>query len=105
MSDDDSMIRQSEQQTDDHADVRPLVDQLIVDALRRRASDIHIDPTADGVEIKFRIDGQLEAIATHSTETGRMIVTRLMVMAKLLTYRPDVPQEGRASVSASGVDR
>src|SRR5262245_7830673 len=77
-----------------------LVDDPIDGALRRRASDIHLDPSADGVDVRFRIDGLLENVAHHDASAGRAIVTRLMVLAKLLTYRLDVPQEGRATVTA-----
>src|SRR5215203_4266970 len=80
--------------------VPQLVDHLIDSALRRRASDIHVDPTADGCAVRFRIDGLLEPVAQHDATTGRTIVTRLMVLAKLLAYRLDVPQEGRATVTA-----
>ncbi|CAN5465618.1 hypothetical protein BH09PLA1_BH09PLA1_16780 [soil metagenome] len=86
--------------TTEQIDARELVDHLIDRALGSRASDIHIDPAGDAFQIRFRIDGLLETFETHPPEIGRMIVTRLMVMAKLLTYRPAVPQEGRATVVA-----
>jgi type II secretory ATPase GspE/PulE/Tfp pilus assembly ATPase PilB-like protein len=76
-------------------DARVVVDAILADALRRRTSDIHIEPTADGCEIRFRIDGQLQTISKYDTATGRSLVLRLMVMAQLLTYRLDIPQEGR----------
>jgi type II secretory ATPase GspE/PulE/Tfp pilus assembly ATPase PilB-like protein len=81
------------------SDARVLVDQLLDDAVRRRASDVHFEPTSDGLEIRFRIDGLLETMRTVDAEVGRSLVTRLMVMAHLLTYRLDVPQEGRATVA------
>jgi general secretion pathway protein E len=83
-------------------DVRPLVDELLADALRRSASDIHIESAADSHEIRFRIDGVLETSRKLDTATGRAVVTRLMVMARLLTYRLDVPQEGRISFCPNG---
>ncbi len=79
-------------------DARVLIDQLLDEAVRRRASDIHLEPTASGLEVRLRVDGLLETIATHDLNVGRSLVTRLMVMAHLLTYRLDVPQEGRATV-------
>jgi len=82
-------------------DARPLVDHLLDDAVRRRASDIHVEPTADGYDIRLRIDGLLETIARHDTIAGRSIVARLMVMAHLLTYRLDIPQEGRLTASVA----
>ena len=80
------------------SDARTLVDQLLDDAVKRRASDVHLEPTADGLEIRLRIDGLLETLNRVDSAVGRSMVTRLMVMAHLLTYRLDVPQEGRATV-------
>ncbi len=79
-------------------DARVLVDKLLDDAVTRRASDIHLEPTADGLEIRVRVDGLLQTANRVDATTGRSMVTRLMVMAHLLTYRLDVPQEGRATV-------
>jgi general secretion pathway protein E len=75
-----------------------LVDQMIDAAVKRRASDIHLEPTADTLEIRFRVDGLLETVDRVEAPVGRSMVTRLMVIARLLTYRLDVPQEGRATV-------
>ena len=79
-------------------DARALVDKIVDDGVQRRASDIHLEPTADGLEIRLRIDGLLETLERVDANVGRSMVTRLMVMAHLLTYRLDVPQEGRATV-------
>ncbi|MCL2640118.1 MAG: Flp pilus assembly complex ATPase component TadA [Phycisphaerales bacterium] len=77
------------------ADVRPYVDTLFAKALAEEASDIHVEPTASGAEVRLRIDGLLQTIDHLSTESGRSTVLRLMVLAQLLTYRLDIPQEGR----------
>jgi type II secretory ATPase GspE/PulE/Tfp pilus assembly ATPase PilB-like protein len=71
--------------------------ELLGRAVQQRASDIHIEPTADGYEARYRIDGLLQVVGEYDSETGRAIVGRLMVLAQLLTYRLDVPQEGRLS--------
>ena len=76
-------------------DARGFVERTLEDAVSRRASDIHLEPTASGYEVRFRIDGLLETVARYDTPTGRGFVNRLMVLAQLLTYRQDVPQEGR----------
>ncbi len=83
-------------------DVRQLVDQLLNDALQRRASDIHVEPDAMGCDLRFRIDGLLESHRRLDCAMGRAVVGRLMVMARLLTYRLDVPQEGRISLPRTG---
>jgi type II secretory ATPase GspE/PulE/Tfp pilus assembly ATPase PilB-like protein len=76
-------------------DARLLVDQILSTAAARQASDIHIEPMPDRWDVRVRVDGLLEKIADHDPADGRAIVTRLAVMAQLLTYRLDVPQEGR----------
>lgn len=81
-------------------DARLLVEQMLDEALRRRASDIHLEPTANALEVRFRVDGLLEKISEHEPAAGRNMVTRLMVMAHLLTYRLDIPQEGSATIDA-----
>jgi general secretion pathway protein E len=78
-------------------DVRPIVDAFLADAIRLRASDIHVEPALAGYELRFRIDGVLETDRHLNSAQGRAVVGRLMVMAKLLTYRLDIPQEGRLS--------
>ncbi|HEV7299331.1 MAG TPA: ATPase, T2SS/T4P/T4SS family [Tepidisphaeraceae bacterium] len=77
------------------SDPRLVVDEMLADAVRRSASDVHVEPTADGYELRYRIDGLLHPVRQLDPTTGRTAVTRLMVMAQLLTYRLDVPQEGR----------
>ena len=81
----------------DFADARPVVDGLLQEAIRAGASDIHVEPTAAGYEVKFRVDGLLETAAQYDAAPGRSIVSRFMVMSQLLTYRLDIPQEGRFS--------
>jgi general secretion pathway protein E len=86
-------------------DVRPLVDALLAAALKQGASDIHIEPALTGYDVRFRIDGVLETYRHLDPASGRAVVGRLMVMAKLLTYRLDVPQEGRLSMHSTPEDR
>ena len=81
------------------SDAPQLIDHILDTAVQRRASDIHFEPTETNLEVRFRIDGLLETVQIHDKEVGRSLVTRLMVMAHLLTYRLDVPQEGRVTAT------
>ena len=72
---------------------------MIARAVAVGASDVHIEPTAAGGEVRFRIDGLLRPDSTVTTDIAAALVARLMVMANLLTYRRDVPQEGAARVT------
>ena len=71
------------------------VDRLMESARAAGASDVHAQPTAEGLEIRWRLDGVLHPIAVLPASVAPNVVARLKVLAELLTYRTDVPQEGR----------
>jgi len=71
------------------------VDLLLAAARAVGASDLHVQPTADGLEARWRIDGVLHFAARLPIAVAPNVVARLKVLADLLTYRTDVPQEGR----------
>ena len=86
--------------------ISQLVDLIVADAVRRLASDIHFEPTHRTLEVRYRIDGVLQSVAVLTREVAPNVVARLKVLSELLTYRLDVPQEGRIASSARqhGVD-
>ena len=83
-------------------DATQLVEQVLERAVQQQASDIHLEPKADGYDLLYRIDGLLTPVESFDAPTGRAAVIRLMVLAQLLTYRRDVPQEGRLTVALPG---
>ena len=72
-----------------------LVDVLVDEARTSNASDIHLQPTADGLLAKYRVDGVLQPAALLPSAVAPNVVARLKVLADLMTYRTDIPQEGR----------
>lgn len=70
------------------------VDAILHDAVRLSASDVHFEPTHRAVELRYRLDGVLQPAATLSRDLAPNLAARLKVLAELLTYRLDVPQEG-----------
>src|SRR5438128_1970382 len=79
-----------------------------VAALLRRAkdlgaSDLHLDPSEDGVVVRVRADGVLETIDRLPAALGPHLVGRLKALSGLLAYRTDVPQEGRIPAGDSGI--
>lgn len=72
-----------------------LVDAVLAAARAAGASDVHLVPAADRLCMHWRIDGVLQPIAEFAGGFGPQIIARLKVLAQLLTYRVDVPQEGR----------
>src|SRR3954471_13886621 len=71
------------------------VDALLATARDSGASDVHVHPTPQGLLVQWRIDGVLQCIGEFSRGQAADVVARLKVLAELLTYRSDVPQEGR----------
>ena len=78
--------------------VTELVDQLLRAATELGASDLHLQPASDGFEVRWRIDGVLHPAAVLPAPVGAKVVARLKVLAELLTYKTEVPQEGRIRV-------
>ncbi len=85
--------------TDDASPIIKLVNTTILDALNRRASDIHIETGHDGVDIKYRIDGVLyranDPIDLHFQAP---IISRLKVMSELDISERRIPQDGRFKI-------
>lgn len=80
------------------------VEQILLAAHEARASDVHLEPTADGLCVRWRIDGVLQPLASIPRSVGPNVIARLKVLAGLLTYRTDVPQEGRMQNADLGLE-
>ncbi|MDX1944331.1 MAG: GspE/PulE family protein [Pirellulaceae bacterium] len=78
------------------------VDLLLAAAWERRASDVHLQPTATGLAVSWRIDGVLQSVGHFPRGSASDVVARLKVLAGLLTYKSDVPQEGRLPARGTG---
>ncbi len=77
------------------SDTVALVDEILSNAIRCGASDIHFEPTSSHLIIKYRLDGVLNTIEELPRFICDNVVARLKVLGGLLTYRNDIPQEGR----------
>src|SRR5437870_2553855 len=80
------------------------VNAVLRTARSASASDVHIDPTADGVEVRWRLDGVLQPLIRIEKEVAPNVIARLKVLAGLLTYEMALPQEGRIWDAALGVE-
>ncbi len=72
-----------------------VIDRVLREAATLECSDVHFQPGKDGVEIRFRRDGMLYPLGRLPDRHSAQIAARLKVLAHLLTYQVDVPQEGR----------
>lgn len=79
-----------------------LVNSTLYDALKAGASDVHMESTADGLVVRYRIDGVLAHAATfHGGERAEQVISRLKVLAELDIAERRVPQDGSFRVEAS----
>ena len=67
-------------------------------------SDVHLQPTLGGLEIRFRFDGVLQRLGEFPSGANSSIVSRLKVLSNLLTYRNDIPQEGRIALPGEAAE-
>ncbi|MCG8450843.1 MAG: Flp pilus assembly complex ATPase component TadA [Pirellulales bacterium] len=79
-----------------------LVNYLVLQAIRKQASDIHIEPSRKFGTVRFRIDGQLVEMLRPRRDIFPAIISRIKVMAKLDIAEQRVPQDGRCQVVADG---
>jgi type II secretory ATPase GspE/PulE/Tfp pilus assembly ATPase PilB-like protein len=87
----------------DHSNgVVDLVNDITRRAITARASDVHFDPGDTQMRVRFRVDGLLQDIESLPAAIAPNVVARLKVLAGLLTYRSDIPQEGGVAHTAEG---
>lgn len=80
------------------------VNQIIADAIEARASDIHIEPSLDAVQVRYRIDGALRSAETLPPGLKAAIASRIKIMARLDIAERRLPQDGRIKLAIRGVD-
>ncbi len=79
----------------DQAPVVRIVEQILADAVRMRASDIHIEPRADHVRVRYRVDGQLMTVTQLPSDMHRYVLSRIKIMAGADIAETRYPQDGR----------
>ncbi|MBK1693711.1 type II secretion system protein GspE [Chromatium weissei] len=84
------------------APVIRMVNQLIQKAVESRASDIHIEPFADMLQVRYRVDGILKAVNAPPARSTAAIISRIKIMAKLNIAERRLPQDGRIPIRMQG---
>ncbi len=84
------------------APVVKLVNMILIEGVRRRASDIFIEPWENFVRVRIRVDGILEEIVKPQKSFGAAIVSRIKIMSQLNIAEHRVPQDGRFKVRTQG---
>jgi len=104
MEDDLAVVEEEEPDADaglsgaDEAPIVKLVNSLIADAVRKGASDIHIEPYEKTMRVRFRIDGVMQEMMAPPFKFKQAIISRLKIMAELDIAERRVPQDGRIKI-------
>ncbi len=85
----------------DDAPIVRFVKQILVDAIKKGASDIHVEPYEHFFRIRFRADGILQEIATPPSNMANRMISRIKVMAKMDIAVRRIPQDGRIKIKLS----
>ncbi len=82
----------------EEAPIIKLVNLILTDAVKRGASDIHIEPYEKDIRVRFRIDGILQAVMAPPMKLRDAIISRVKIMAKLDISEKRLPQDGRIMI-------
>jgi type IV pilus assembly protein PilB len=83
----------------DNAPVVQVVDRILTQAIRDRASDVHIEPSNENVRIRFRIDGALTEVLRLPATIGPVLVSRIKIMANMNIVERRRPQDGQLTIT------
>ena len=89
-------------ESNDQAPIIRLINALLTEAVKRNASDIHIETYENKLSIRLRVDGVLEEILKSKQAVSPLIISRIKVMAKLDIAEKRLPQDGRISLLIAG---
>jgi type IV pilus assembly protein PilB len=87
---------------DADAPIIKLVNTLIVEAFRSRASDIHLEPLAKTFRVRYRIDGVLHEVKSPPKRLQASIVSRLKIQSNMSIAEKRIPQDGRIQTTVGG---
>jgi type IV pilus assembly protein PilB len=80
------------------APVIQLVNQILIDAIKKKASDIHIEPYEHAFRVRIRIDGALYEIMRPPTQVKNAVIARIKIMSKMDIAEKRLPQDGRIKI-------
>jgi type IV pilus assembly protein PilB len=76
-----------------------IIHDILVDALARRASDVHLRPAEEGLDLLYRIDGELQPIRRFLSALAPALISRIKVLGLMNLAEHRKPQDGRCSIS------
>ena len=88
--------------TEDDAPIIRLINALIAEAVKTRASDVHVEPYEQALKIRMRIDGVMREVLDLPPRVTPALTSRIKVMSRLDIAEKRLPQDGRISLSMGG---
>lgn len=98
------LIGDDESVTEADAPIIKLVSLIILEAFRNRASDIHIEPMAKQLRVRYRIDGVLHEVESPPKRLQSAIISRIKIMAHMSIAEKRIPQDGRIQINVMSKD-
>jgi type IV pilus assembly protein PilB len=92
----------SDEDVDEDAPVVQVVGRILTQAMRDRASDVHIEPSEDGLRVRYRIDGALKQVLTLPSSMGVGLISRIKIMAGMNIVERRRPQDGQLRTELDG---
>ena len=93
-----------ENASEEDAPIVKLVNLILQEAIKERATDIHVEPQEKKVNVRIRIDGVLQIIMTPPSTSLSGLVTRIKILSKLNIAEKRLPQDGRFSIKTAAKD-
>ncbi|RMF09555.1 MAG: type II secretion system protein GspE [Candidatus Neomarinimicrobiota bacterium] len=94
-----TMDRGSTQRPDQESPMIQLVELMFQQAVKMKASDIHVEPEENLLRVRYRIDGVMQTVYEHPAELQDEIISRIKVMSSLNITEKRVPQDGRFNMT------
>ena len=94
----------NEDATGDDAPVVKLATMLIVNGIKMKASDIHLEPMEKEFRVRYRIDGALRKMDSPPKRLQGAIISRIKIMSKMKISEKRIPQDGRIQINVNGKD-
>jgi len=89
-------------ESQDDAPIIKLINAMLTEAIRKGASDVHIEPFEHRLSVRYRVDGVMNKLLEPPQQAAAQVISRIKVMAKLDIAEKRLPQDGRISLRVAG---
>jgi len=84
----------ADSETIENAPIVKLLNNIVNEAIRSRASDIHIEPGSENIRVRYRVDGELRSVMSLEKDVHQSLIARIKILGKMNIAEKRVPQDG-----------